>query len=124
VRTSRLLTAQLVLVATGVVLLALVWLDSASALRPLLTLVFLTAGPGAALAGLFRLEEAWMTTSLAIALSLVVDVVVAQAMVWTGTWSPGGGLLVILLVTVMALAGQVFLDTRGFAAQQTARRRL
>jgi hypothetical protein len=95
---------QLGLLAAGLVLLALQWVDAAPLLvRTVLALAFLGAGPGAALVGLLRLNDRWATASLVIALSLATDVMVAQVMLMAGIWSPTGGLTVIVALTALPI---------------------
>jgi hypothetical protein len=95
---------QLGLLAAGLMLLALQWVDAAPPLlRTALALAFLGAGPGAALVGLFRLNDLWATTSLVIAVSLATDVVVAQVMLMAGIWSPTFGLTVLVVMTALPI---------------------
>jgi hypothetical protein len=78
--------------------------DIGAPIRPLIAFWFLLICPGMAFIRLLHLQE-WLTElTLAIALSLTVDTLVAEAMVLNHLWSPQGGLFGLIC---LSLAGAV-----------------
>jgi hypothetical protein len=96
------------LALAGVVALLFAWAGAETPLRTAVTLAFLCAGPGAALVGWLRLGNPAVEATLAVALSLTVDIAVGQTMVWAHAWSPSTGLLVVVLLTILTIAGQAY----------------
>lgn len=84
------------LVALGAVLLAVVWVDVDTPLRLPLTVTYLFLAPGAAIVAHLEIAEPALELSLVFALSLTVDMLVAQTLVWTGDWNPRLGLAVLV----------------------------
>lgn len=81
-----------------------------SALRTLLAVWFLLLCPGLALTGLLRLEDAWAELTLAIALSVALDTLIAGVMLYLGVWSPPA---VLAIVVGLSLAGAAVQHARG-----------
>ena len=79
--------------------------DAAQPLRALAVLGFLVLCPGMAFVRLLRLKDAWAEWTLAIALSLAIDALVATFILYVGLWSPTWILVVIAILT---LAGVLF----------------
>lgn len=74
--------------------------------RPAVVLIFYVTCPGLAFVGLLRLRDFLTELVLMVALSLVIDSVVAMLLLYTGAWSYVTGLLVIIGISVVgALAG-------------------
>jgi len=89
--------------------------DAAAAARPALSLWFLLICPGMAFVRLLRLNDAIAQLTLAVALSLALDTIVAVAMLYAGFWSPKGILGVVIALSLLGAALQI--DTmRGDAA--------
>lgn len=86
------------LFGAGLFLLLLIAVDLATPLRALLALAFFAAGPGTALTPHFHIQDGALRASLAIGLSLVATVLVAQTMVWMGVFSPAAAVGVLLAV--------------------------
>jgi hypothetical protein len=86
--------------AAGAALVSLA--DVQAPIRTVLTLWFLMVCPGMACVRLLRLRRPLYEWSLAIALSLALDMLVAEAPLYLGWWSPRAGLLVLLWLTVGA----------------------
>lgn len=80
------------------------WLAVPQPARWVLVGWFLVVCPGMALVRLLRLEERTAEWMLAVAVSLSLDMVVGEAMVYAGMWSPLAGLLLIACVTSLAVA--------------------
>ncbi len=74
----------------------IVYGNAQTPLRPLLALWFLLVCPGMAFVGLLRLHDRLVELTLAIALSLALDALVAGAMLYTGAWSPEGSLAILI----------------------------
>lgn len=70
------------------------------------TLAFLAAGPGLALMGLLRLDDLVLEISLAVALSLAVETILAMVMLLLRHWVPGNALAAVGLVAAAGAAAQ------------------
>jgi hypothetical protein len=94
----------IVLVACGITACGLSLLgERAEALgdfRFLVTMVFLILGPGWAAAGFLRRAPAAHVWLLAAGVGIAVTLLVAQAMVSLGLWSPAGALYLVTLASV------------------------
>jgi len=107
------------LFALGAVVLALSVLDVDTAARPVLTLAFFALGPGAAVLPRLGVHgDFLMEASLTLAISVAVTMAVAQAMVWTGVFSPTAATAFVL--GVMAVA-EVGVPSRRRTAQEAVR---
>lgn len=84
-------------VAVGLVLIVDVW----PPLRQLVGGWFLLVCPGMAFVRLLRLSEAITQWTLAIALSLALDAIVAVSMLYAGLWSPQWGLAALIGVSLI-----------------------
>ena len=82
------------LVAT-LALQALSPVPSLDAIRAGVTLAFMAAAPGMALMGLLRLDDLLLELSLALALSLVLETIIAMALLLFRHWVPSHGLMVL-----------------------------
>ena len=92
------------LVATAA-LQAVSAVQSLDAIRAGVTLAFMAAAPGMALMGLLRLDDLLLELSLALALSLVLETIIAMALLLFRHWVPSHGLIVLeVLAGVGALA--------------------
>jgi hypothetical protein len=89
------------LVAT-LVLQAVSPVQGLDAIRAGVTLAFMAAAPGMALMGLLRLDDLLLELSLALALSLVLETIIAMALLLFRHWVPSHGLI---LLEVLAGAG-------------------
>ncbi len=84
--------------AIGVGLAVLI--DLGPPIRPLVAFWFLLVCPGMAFVRLLDIDE-WITEwTMAIALSLALDALVAAIMVVTKTWSPAWALFVLIWVSL------------------------
>ncbi len=77
--------------------------DLAAPTRQLTILPFLLMGPGIALIRLARIRGVIPALVLAVALSLALDTLVAEAMLYTA-WSPGAALVVLSIATLLGAA--------------------
>jgi hypothetical protein len=80
---------------------------TSSPLRPLVTMWFLLACPGLALVLLLPRRGAVTLLVLAIATSVSLETIVAEAMLETRTWSPRAALAVFIAVTLAGCALQL-----------------
>ncbi|MEY9941374.1 hypothetical protein [Streptacidiphilus sp. MAP5-3] len=88
-----------------------------------LTLLLLLAGPGSALAWALPGQELPLRLLIGVFGGLAADAVIAQAMLTLRLWSPSGGALAALALTLVLLALRPLgaLGTRRGSAQPTAR---
>jgi hypothetical protein len=86
--------------AAGAALISLA--DVQAPIRPALMLWFLFVCPGMACVRLLRLGRPLYEWSLAIPLSLALDMLVAEAPLYLGWWSPRASLMVLIWLTVGA----------------------
>lgn len=68
--------------------------------RAAFTLAFLGIGPGLAIVGILRLDDLVAEFSLALAVSLSLDTLLATGMTLFGAWAPATGVLVMAAITV------------------------
>lgn len=78
------------------------------ALRPLIVLWFLLVCPGMALVRFLRLREPIAEWTLAIAMSLVLDALVASVQLYAGRWSPPLSLNILIGLCVAGALVQLF----------------
>lgn len=90
----------------------LVYNDIASPLRPMVTLWFLLICPGMAFIQLLRLQDAVHEIVLAVALSLVLALITASAILYAGLWSPELILILLIGFSVIGVTCQLFLWLR------------
>ncbi len=88
-----------------------------AALRPVLAFLFLLLVPGLAYARLLPAEDGIILVTLAVALSLAIDTVVAMILLYTGRWS---FITAFVIIAVISLVGAV-LQARPPAAEDRAR---
>jgi hypothetical protein len=84
--------------------------------RTVLVLLFLAAGPAAAVAGLLRGFPLASRLIIAGTADVVIIAAIAIIMLSMGLWSPTGGLLAVAGVTVACFAAQLPPVRRAFAA--------
>jgi len=100
------------IVLVGVLLVATVVLhaiggESLAAVRGGVTLAFMAAGPGLAIMGLLRLDDLLLELSLALALSLVIETILAMAMLLLRHWIPSDGLMAVEVLAGLGVLLQV-----------------
>lgn len=97
---------------------ALTLTDATTVLRPLVTWPFLLLAPGWAFVGGRRGTDLLTRLTVALGLSVAIDILVAQVMLMTGTWSPATGVVAVLAVSAAGLA----LHARRALRQRRTRR--
>jgi hypothetical protein len=75
--------------------------------RHLMSFWFLLVCPGMAYVPLLHVRDGPVEWTLAIALSLAIDAIVATFMVYTGNWSPNGGLIALMAISIGGVALQI-----------------
>jgi hypothetical protein len=89
--------AIIILSAIAAGLVNFVFIDTA--VRPAIVFWFLFICPGMVLVRFLRLREPIVEWTLALALSFVIDAIVASILLYAGRWSPAG-----ILITLMGLS--------------------
>ena len=74
--------------------------------RPIIVMWFLLVSPGMVLVRFFRLSEAITEWTLAIALSLAIDAVVAGIQLYAGRWSPSATLAIVIFFSIAGVIVQ------------------
>jgi Mrp family chromosome partitioning ATPase len=90
----------------GAVALLLAFPDLRAVLQPVAALLFVGFVPGAAFVGLLRSMELPVKVIVSIALSLVINAVTAQALIWSNDWSPRAGFVVVASLSAVGFALQ------------------
>ncbi|MDP9472229.1 MAG: hypothetical protein M3Q71_16445 [Chloroflexota bacterium] len=93
-----------VITSSSIVVGILTFADIESPLRAVISLWFLIACPGMAIVRLVGVDEMAMELTLAVALSLALDALVAMTMLYVGWWSPKGSLAVLIGVSLTGAA--------------------
>jgi hypothetical protein len=91
--------------AVGSVLATLV--EPMQPLRPVLAFWFLLVCPGMAFVRLLGLSDSLAECALAVALSLALDTLVGEALLFAGAWSPAWGLAALVALSIGGAAIQV-----------------
>jgi len=99
VNPTRLVPAAAALIAVAATVL--VFLDVDSPLRVALVAIFLLVCPGLALVRLLRLDDPLLELTLAVAFSLALAGLVAVALLYADLWSPGAGLVILVVITLV-----------------------
>lgn len=81
-----------------------------TSIQPLILIWFLCACPGLTIMRFLRLKDTLIVSGFALALSLVVDALVAGLQIYTGIWSPPGTLLVLLFLCLTGVAIRTGID--------------
>lgn len=69
-------------------------------IQPLIALWFLLICPGMAFIRLLEVGEPYIELTLALALSIALDALVAETLVLARLWTPGGALLVLICFSI------------------------
>lgn len=87
-------------IALAVAAVALVLADVGGPVRHVAVLAFLLLGPGLAVVGLLRLGDPVAELGIGIAVSVVIDGVVAAGSMYAGVWSPRGFLFAVAAIAI------------------------
>ena len=96
-----------IIIGSAVAVSAVVLGDLSSPIRPVLVLWFLLVCPGLAFVRLLRIKDLGNELTLAIALSLAIDSILAMVMIYAKLWSPKGGLSVLISLCVIGVMLQI-----------------
>ena len=102
----------LAVVVGGLAAIAASFADAPTQVRVPLVLAFALIGPGAAIVPILELHDPLGEFTLALGVSLAVDVVVACAMLYAHAWAPEAGLAILVAVAVAGAGGQVAASRR------------
>jgi alkylation response protein AidB-like acyl-CoA dehydrogenase len=94
------------ILVTTVTAAALSAADASGPIRPAVTVLFLLACPGLSLVRLLGLRDPIAELALGVATSVAVAGVVAGIQLYSGMWSPLGGLAILVAITAIGLATQ------------------
>ena len=108
---SRWLWATIILVS-AVMAAALVVGDVAHPVRPALVLWFVVICPGMAFVRLLAVGDRLVALTLAIALSLAIDTIVAAILLYFDAWQPTWGFIAILVITLCGATIEVWWPVR------------
>jgi uncharacterized membrane protein len=97
---------------SGLAALAAVLGGTGAPVQPVLVLWFVLVCPGMALVGLLRPPSVILAGTLSVAVSCALAVVVAQAMLFAGTWSPVTGLLALVALTAGGAGAELWAERR------------
>lgn len=103
----------LVVLLSGAVVLALALFDGPAAARGVAVLAYLAVVPGLAWVRLIRLPDRLTQVVVGVTLSLALGILVAQAMLVLGRWSPPLGLGVLVIVASLAAGLELARDVRA-----------
>jgi hypothetical protein len=78
-----------------------------SPLRTAVVVWFLLTGPGLAITPLLRLSDRWGEWTVAVALSVAIDILVASAFLYAGAWSPPAIFSTLAAVSLVGAALQL-----------------
>src|ERR1044072_2684080 len=92
-------------------------------LRPLLISLFLLVVPGAAVVGLLRDRDPLAALSVGAAASLVLNVLLAQAMLQFNAWSPRAGVATVAVLGGFMYVLRVLYRGKNMQTEQGARPR-
>lgn len=96
-----------VIISSSIVVGILTFADIESPLRPVISLWFLFFCPGMAIVRLVGVDEMGVELTLAVAVSLALDSLVALVMLYAGWWSPKGSLGVLIGVSFAGAGLQI-----------------
>ncbi len=101
----------LIIIFSAVAAMLVIVPNAESPLRPVLVFWFLLVCPGMAVIRLLRFKNGGMELTLAIASSIALDTIVAEAMVLTKHWSPDWGLVLLAVLSVAGAVLQILQST-------------
>lgn len=99
----------IIFVTTSILIISIL---TKSFLQPAVTFIFLLICPGMALVLLLNINDFWAELSIALALSISLSAFVAEVMLLSGLWSPRGGLMLLIGLTILGGLSYV-LDING-----------
>lgn len=104
-----------IIASTFAVVVAML-LDLPTAARAPLAVWFLLVCPGMALIRLLRLADAWQELTLALALSLALDTIVAGVLVYSKAWSAAAAIAILAGISLAGACSQLWTAHDGTTA--------
>lgn len=92
------------IIAAGTAGAILAVADIGTPLRMPLVLIFLAGVPAFAVASLLGGVDAFARLVVACSAAIVIDILIAEAMILSGTWSPRTGLVAVAMVSAVIAA--------------------
>jgi hypothetical protein len=111
-----------VTIVSGLAAVAGVLGDVGAPVQPVLVFWFVLVCPGMAVVGLIRPPSLLFALTLSIAVSCALAVVVAQALLFAGAWSPVTGLIILAALTTVGAVAELRIDRRAQRLSVDARR--
>ncbi len=99
----------IMMISTALGLSLITFGNIASPIRPVIAFWFLLVCPGMAFVRLLRIRETLTELMLAVALSLAIDTLVAEAILYAEIWSSRLALLVLIGISVIGAALQLII---------------
>ena len=96
-----------IIVVSSAAIAILTYAGVESPVRVAFAFWFLLVCPGMALVRLLRLKDVIVELTLAVALSLALDALVASALVYTGLWSSKSSLAILIAISIAGAAAQL-----------------
>jgi hypothetical protein len=84
------------------VIVAVMVLSGGTPLRPYVAVAFALVCPGMAIVRLLGIGDSLLEVSVAIALSIAIELLASLVMIYSGVWSPNGLFLCLVGLTLMA----------------------
>jgi hypothetical protein len=110
----------LIIIASAVVAVLVEVEGVLPSFRPAIILWFFLICPGMALVRLLRIADHVAELTVAIALSVTLDAIVAETMVMTGRWSPKWALILLAALSVLGAVLQI-ITVKGDAGSRETR---
>lgn len=99
-----------IIIVSAVAIGYMTFADIESPLRAAIAFWFLVVCPGMALVRLLRLADPLIELTLAVAVSLALDAIIASVMVYAGAWSPQWGLAMLVIISLSGALAQIAAD--------------
>lgn len=102
----------LILIVSGIAIGIIQMLDLSSPIRPFLAFWFLLVCPGMAFVRLLKMQHTLIELTTAIALSLTLNTIVAEIMIYTDIWSSDWAVAVLISITIIGAVLQLISPMR------------
>ncbi len=110
---DRLSLWPFLILTSGVLTLVVTRLDVHSFARPALVIWFLTVCPGMAWVRLLQVRDKMLRWTLAIAISLLLDLLLAMGMLYSSWWSPTWALIILVAIAGVGVSVSWIRTTSG-----------
>jgi uncharacterized membrane protein len=95
-----------VIIATTVATAALAAVDAPGPIRPAVTVLFVLTCPGLSLVRLLGLRDPLAELVLGVATSIALAGLLGGVLLYSGMWSPLGGLAILVVITIAGIVGE------------------